>query len=78
MGGALVAFAEGTDPEVMLLIEARKSEDEFKWHFAAGRLNHLRMRLYHQEQEVWSVNFVPYATRIKRSGTYAQLRRAGD
>ena len=79
LGGALFAFAEGTDPEIVLLIEARKIGDEFRWHYAAGRLNHLRLRLYHRNQELWSQPFVPYAERIQRTGTYAYLRReAGD
>jgi hypothetical protein len=79
LGGALLAFAEGTDPEMVLLIEARKSGDEFRWHYAAGRLNHLRLRLYHRTQELWSQPVVPYSESSQRTGTYSYLKQeAGD
>ena len=36
-GGALFAFVEGTDPEVFLLIEARKGDTGPAWHYAARK-----------------------------------------
>ncbi len=35
--GAIVAFVQATDPEAMLLIEARKNADAVQWHYAFAR-----------------------------------------
>ena len=37
--GALFAFVEGTDPEVLLQLEATKSDDGSIWHFGLARMN---------------------------------------
>lgn len=36
--GALFAFANGTDPHGLLLLESRKTREGYKWHFAWARL----------------------------------------
>lgn len=39
-GGALFAFCQQTDPELLLLIEARKSDAGYRWeHASLGSLN---------------------------------------
>lgn len=60
--GALFAFADGTDPEVLLLLEARRGGGADRWHFAAARLNILHVKLFHQERQVWQA---PYLTRTE-------------
>ncbi|MBW3542923.1 MAG: hypothetical protein KY476_21890 [Planctomycetes bacterium] len=52
--GALFAFVTGTDPEMLLLIEARQTTDGPKWCFSAARHSHLTLRLNYREDEVWS------------------------
>lgn len=37
MDGALFAFVQATDPEALLLVEARSTEDAHRWHYAIVR-----------------------------------------
>ncbi len=74
--GAVFVFVEGTDPEVVLLLEARKRDSPVRFHFAAARLNHLHLRLYHRKNEVWSVDaIVPYKKVLDRSKPYTSITR---
>ena len=50
---ALVSSA-GTDPEVILLLEARRGADGPRWMFAAARFSDMDLWLEHKNQEVWS------------------------
>lgn len=78
LDGALFVFAEGTDPEIVLLLEARKTDDQYRWQFAAARLNHLELRLSHKRRQVWSVRpAVPVAKRRDPKGTYMSIFRPG-
>ena len=53
--GGLFAFVIGTDPEVVLLIEARPGADgTATWQYAAARMNSTSLRLSHKGREVWS------------------------
>jgi hypothetical protein len=56
--GALFAFVVGTDPEVLLLVEARESRGKSAWHYALARMNRDAMRVRRNEREVWSVPFL--------------------
>src|SRR5947199_236570 len=51
--GGLFAFVVGTDPEVLLVIEAREREEGRRWHYALARMNRDAMRVRHKDQEVW-------------------------
>lgn len=42
LDGAIFAFVEGTEPELLLAIEARKTANGFEWQYAIGRLNSIR------------------------------------
>jgi hypothetical protein len=53
--GGLFAFVVGTDPEVLLVIEAREVEEGRRWHYALARMNRDAMRACHKDTEVWSV-----------------------
>ena len=73
---ALFAFADGTDPEVLLLLEARRTAGVEQWYFAAARLNQLHVQLFHDEQKVWEA---PYLTRTEwrnREKPYLLQRQA--
>jgi len=50
---ALFAFVEGTDPEALLLLEARRSADGPRWMFALARMNSIELRAYDQGEQVW-------------------------
>jgi hypothetical protein len=54
--GALFALVstEGTDPEVWLLIEARKAGADTRWEYACGRFSNRDLYTRHKDKEVWS------------------------
>lgn len=56
LDGALFAFVSnaGTDPELILLIDARKSRDKWTWQYAAARFSDHSLYLRHKDQDVWS------------------------
>jgi hypothetical protein len=56
--GALFAFVAGTDPELMLLIEARQDrEKKVRWNYSTGRFSDLTLILKHKKNEVWKKDF---------------------
>lgn len=55
LDGALFAFVQGTDPEVILMIEARGYEAAAKWHYAITRRSHFALEAELDDQPVWSV-----------------------
>jgi hypothetical protein len=52
--GGLFAFVQGTDPELILLIEARQTTDGERWQFAAARFTNHPLQLRHKDQQVWT------------------------
>ena len=58
--GGLFAFVEGTDPEIILRIEARKSPEGRRWEFAAARMNSVAMTMTRRGSEAWSVPTIPW------------------
>jgi hypothetical protein len=60
LDGALFAFVQSTDPEVLLLLEAsRASETEpATWRYALARMSMVNLRAERQGQEIWSVGWV--------------------
>lgn len=54
--GALFALVStaGTDPEVLLLIEAKETDGKLRWEYALGRFSDLELRVKRKETEVYS------------------------
>jgi hypothetical protein len=54
--GALFAWTSsaGTDPEVLLLIEACQKAGKTRWEYACGRFGVISMYVQHKGKEVWS------------------------
>jgi hypothetical protein len=54
--GALFSLVttEGTDPEVLLVLEAREVDGKTRWEFACGRYGVVSMYVQHKGKEVWS------------------------
>jgi hypothetical protein len=50
---ALVSTA-GTDPEVLLLIEAKETDGKLRWEYACGRFSDLSLYVQRKDKEVWS------------------------
>lgn len=53
LDGGLFAFVTGTDPEIILVLEARRAGTAFAWHYGLARFTHLPLRVSHGETEVW-------------------------
>ncbi|MDB5306175.1 MAG: hypothetical protein JWO38_377, partial [Gemmataceae bacterium] len=50
---ALVSEA-GTDPEVLLVIEAREEAGKLQWEYACGRFSDWELHVQRKDKEVWS------------------------
>jgi hypothetical protein len=71
--GALFAFVEGTDPELFLLVEARRSAGGTGWQYAPARMNSIALRLAHNGTEVWSVPTIPWQQAFNPREPYTLL-----
>lgn len=58
--GALFAFVEATDPEVLLLIEARPLGSALAWHTAFIRLTSVQLQATLDGVTVWEAATLPY------------------
>ena len=61
LDGALFAFVDGTDPEVLLLLEAVRSGDGFQWQYALARRTESGLTVRYRDKPVWSVPSAPAA-----------------
>jgi hypothetical protein len=69
--GGLFAFTKGTDPDALLLIEARKVKDGVEWQYAFARLNGwCSLRGAHKDNEVWKVERQNYQANTNPKGSY--------
>jgi hypothetical protein len=57
--GALFAFVEGTDPEVLLLVEAERNGGEPAWRYGLARMNKDELAVTRTGQTVWRVPHIP-------------------
>lgn len=71
----LFVFAQTTDPEVLLLIEARATDSGPRWHYALARLNSVELRVSYEGTEVWSVAEMPWAAVKDREAPYTVFHR---
>jgi hypothetical protein len=55
LDGALFAFAQGTDPQSLLLLEARRNGSKSEWMFAFARSASGALDARYRGQVVWSV-----------------------
>lgn len=51
--GAVYGFVDATDPELLLVIEARRTENGTTWVYAPTRSRHDHLRLYLSDELVW-------------------------
>lgn len=66
----LFVFAQTTDPEVLLLIEARATPAGPRWHYALAKLNSVEFRVQFADQEVWSTPEIPWSATRDREAAY--------
>jgi hypothetical protein len=60
LDGAMFALGSGTDPEIILLIEARRTETGFQWQYAPARLSVMRLQVKYEKRLVWNVDKAAY------------------
>jgi hypothetical protein len=58
--GALFSFSLGTDPEVILLLEARSEKGMQSWQFACARYHYLDLKVSYKDKEVWHAPELPH------------------
>jgi hypothetical protein len=71
----------GTDPEVLLLLESRPTDEGYRWHYAPVRFTFRPVALEHRGKEVWNAQRLdgvrqpkePYVTRVTGIATIEQL-----
>jgi hypothetical protein len=76
--GALFTFVEGTDPEIFLMIEARRTASGSEWQFAAVRMNSLTLKLSHKGHEVWTVPTITWAQAGNHNQPYTLFTYGSD
>jgi hypothetical protein len=51
--GALFGFAHGTDPEVLLIVEARRGESGVEWQYAIAPMTGYTVIAFWKGKEIW-------------------------
>lgn len=59
LDGALFCFSLGTDPEALLLLEARPAADGHQWQFAFARFHYIDIKAFHNDREVFHAEPLP-------------------
>ncbi|MCA9135461.1 MAG: hypothetical protein KDB00_01845 [Planctomycetales bacterium] len=62
--GAIFAFVQGTDPEVLLMVEAYQENSQQKWRYALARMSIVPTQVSRQSNLVWETQWA-----ISRSDT---------
>ena len=52
--GTVFVFAHGTNPEIIVFIEAQKSKDSLAWHYGFARLGSAELHVSLEGKEVWT------------------------
>jgi hypothetical protein len=65
LDGALFTLAHGTDPELLILLEAIKADGEYRWHYALAPMTGYALKAALDGAPVWEVAWRkgPYAPR---------------
>lgn len=54
LDGALFALTYTTDPEVLVLVEARKTDKGFRWMYGLARMNVGELKVSQGDREIWN------------------------
>lgn len=60
LDGALFTFVLGTDTEIFLIIEARRTAEGYEWQYAFARMNSIVFQALHRGREVWTTAELPW------------------
>jgi hypothetical protein len=76
LDGAIFVFAQGTNPEVMLLIEA--DTDKSVWRYGFARMSCFHLRVRRDNQIVWQRDRAPVPTSDRASTYFFRLNAEID
>jgi hypothetical protein len=68
LGGGLFTFCQETDPEIFLLIEARRTQSAGSWHWAAAEFSNLSLFLELDGKPVWKADPPQFSSGGKHFG----------
>ena len=71
--GACFLLSQATDPEVVLLFEARQTDEGAQWYYALARLNQHEFVVSYQDEQVHRFPFVPFAMRNDPTSPYTKF-----
>jgi hypothetical protein len=71
--GGMFAFVHGTDPEVLLMLEAQETKTGPAWFYALARMNSTAFKVTYKDQEVWAVEVLPWGVVLNSSEPYNLL-----
>jgi hypothetical protein len=75
--GAVFGFStNGTNPDLLVLMEARGEGDKLAWHFAPARMTSSAVTLKHRDAEVWKCDAAYERERPFPTWTFFALPRA--
>ena len=66
LDGAMFAFVEATDPEILLILEVRTSGDKREWHYALARMTSVGLKASFHDKEVWNVDVLRWSEALSR------------
>jgi hypothetical protein len=79
LDGALFAFTQGTNPEVLLLIEAEATDPGARsWCYGFARMSCFNLRVHQAKQLVWKADREPVPTRDRGSRYYFRRNAQRD
>jgi hypothetical protein len=74
LDGAVFAFVYGTDPEVLMQIEARQDASERQWVVRFARLASAELSVQHRENGIWSAPAISKDAVVKTAADYCIIR----
>lgn len=76
LDGALFVFVQGTDPEVWLLLEAQKPDEQTipQWKFAIARMNSIEFHVEHNGRQIWHCDIMPFKEVSAHKAAYTSFR----
>ena len=72
--GAIFAFVQGTDPEVLLMLEVREGATGPEWQYALARMNSVVFRVRYKDREVWKTDVLPWSEVFDGKSPYNLLK----
>jgi len=69
LDGALFAYTYTTDPELLVVVEARKADKGYRWKYGLARMNIGELKVTQGDREVWRAERLEYPY-LYKEGVY--------